>query len=810
MKLLREFRKNKMAKYLFRFLILLSFMLLACSVGFFILLPHYIHTSLFPRLVQKTGIVQFQSTRPLLGLHSADIGFVVGSPDKPVLSVASLSIHYSLADLFLSKVEEISIRGVEINCALKNNAFIVDEPALQELLTGAEPQKPAKGLKKSTLPITVKRISISQATLLFTMNDKLFRIPFDAQFLYPDRSSPPASLPEVNINLFLLDQKITVSGLFDENLEKLDLSMAAENFNLLPLSDLIDLPQDLKISSPFTIKAEAKINLSPFLVTDFAGTFDFGNSMVIGEFVLSPQATPPQNNLPLVVNFEGLADNQVWNFKAATSFPALRAEYAGKTLDILSPSVQLSGNYAAGNATFDTITRLGLEMADNTFQASVPVMTIQSRGTILKEQKIKIESTTQFSKASFSHLPAGINFEGASLNLPISFPLSDDAVSGALSVPRISWQKKDLGHLSGEIKIDRQAVRLSLDFVSKLFPGLTASSTLVSDMTENREREPQISVTVPPCKLTDFSFRKISPTLKTDALFSGIISGSGNIKLGSKQDGQFDLSLSEATLQIPEKKITITGMNTEINFPELPIPHSSPAQTFRFASGKFKDLHIKDGMVNYTIESPDSLLVEEADFDWAEGSIHTYALRLKKGTPLPRIILYCNKLRLTSILAQLGIEQVSGDGTVNGRIPVTVSDGKVTFEESFLYSTPGEGGLVQIGAADFLTAAIPRNAPQFSQLDFAQEALRDFSYGWAKLNLITEGEDLILQLKLDGKPEHPLPFSYDGKTGSFHRIEKISGQGMTRPIRLDVNFRFPLNSFLDYDKSVKDLMEYIQ
>ncbi len=77
---------------------------------------------------------------------------------------------------------------------------------------------------------------------------------------------------------------------------------------------------------------------------------------------------------------------------------------------------------------------------------------------------------------------------------------------------------------------------------------------------------------------------------------------------------------------------------------------------------------------------------------------------------------------------------------------------------------------------------------------------------WAKLNITSEGQDLLLRMQLDGKPANPLPFVYNKELGGFIKI-KAEGKGsIFQGIRLNVNFRLPLNKMLQY----KDLIEMIQ
>jgi len=114
-----------------------------------------------------------------------------------------------------------------------------------------------------------------------------------------------------------------------------------------------------------------------------------------------------------------------------------------------------------------------------------------------------------------------------------------------------------------------------------------------------------------------------------------------------------------------------------------------------------------------------------------------------------------------------------------------------------LYSTPGEGGAIQVISASFGQADDMLANAQAAQIELAREALKDYTYKWVKLNLTTQGELLKARLQMDGKPAKPLPFIYDKKLGAFTRIEAGAGSRF-QGIRLDVNFSLPLNKILHY------------
>ena len=47
---------------------------------------------------------------------------------------------------------------------------------------------------------------------------------------------------------------------------------------------------------------------------------------------------------------------------------------------------------------------------------------------------------------------------------------------------------------------------------------------------------------------------------------------------------------------------------------------------------------------------------------------------------------------------------------------------------------------------------------QQSQFDFALEALKDFTYSWAKIHLEMQKDALAVKLQFDGQPNQALPF----------------------------------------------------
>ena len=121
----------------------------------------------------------------------------------------------------------------------------------------------------------------------------------------------------------------------------------------------------------------------------------------------------------------------------------------------------------------------------------------------------------------------------------------------------------------------------------------------------------------------------------------------------------------------------------------------------------------------------------------------------------------------------------------------------MSFDNGFLYSTPGQTGQIQLKGTQALLSGVPPGSPQHTQLDIATEALKDYTYQWAKLNVQSQNDLLLLKLQLDGKPNRLLPFAYDQQLGQFKRITG-EGQAEFKGISIDLNFKSPLNEIIHY------------
>jgi len=139
---------------------------------------------------------------------------------------------------------------------------------------------------------------------------------------------------------------------------------------------------------------------------------------------------------------------------------------------------------------------------------------------------------------------------------------------------------------------------------------------------------------------------------------------------------------------------------------------------------------------------------------------------------------------------------------LNGRLPVKISKQGVVFDDGFLFSTPGDSGIVRFNDTTQLRRGIP-DISNSTYLDYSMKALENFAYNWTKLSFNSKNDDLLITMQLDGKPADPLPFGYN----NGRIVPSDQGPGLQHPIRLDVNFRIPMQALLQYGRNIQSIME---
>lgn len=403
--------------------------------------------------------------------------------------------------------------------------------------------------------------------------------------------------------------------------------------------------------------------------------------------------------------------------------------------------------------------------------------------------------------------PQKIKARGISGEIPFQWPFSGRGEDGTFTVENIARDGKELGSLTATFYQQEAGAVFKGTYRNDLLADSRLDFAGEANYSALRGLNGGLDFVVPRANISRLDFGDYLPPL-TGIVVDGAFECKGDVWVGAGiVKSALQIKLYDARLEYEEKGFSIEGLNVSLAIPDLFKMRSDPQQRLTFTKVSLGKLTAANGKLEFQVESPQTVLIEKSEFEWAQGRIYTPAFRITAGKHEYEFSVFCDRLKLANLLEQFGVDDAEGEGTVNGLIPLAFSDGGLRFGNGFLYSTPGEEGTIRVREADVLTAGIPKNTPQFAQVDFALAALRSFNYKWVKVEMDTEEEDLVLRMKFDGMPEKPLPFKYNKNIGQFVRIDAKTTQGIYQPIRLDVNFRLPLNRILDYSKTMGRIID---
>jgi hypothetical protein len=482
--------------------------------------------------------------------------------------------------------------------------------------------------------------------------------------------------------------------------------------------------------------------------------------------------------------------------KAKYSFPD--GSFSGSArARLLSPSVPLEMTFSGKQE--DTGTALFFHAATTGFTsgkkhtatagpASLKGNFILQEGQINGRMSGIVESLSIGKKAELEKL---------SFTLPLKYPVAKkNNTVGRFSINTIRYQNSEMADAKGTLSYNRDRADFTLTLAAAFQPDLF----LKCEGTFSRPVPFNGKCTLKETTL-DSSTLPAFISLPPELSFRGKIQAAGQFHFdGSGFSGNVDALLNHVTLIQGETRIE--NINLQLNLPDLPRLNSGPSQLCTIDSITLGKISLQDARVRFRLENDQSVFIEKGGFSWCGGKMESNSFRLSQAAERLQTTLYCDRLKFTRLLEQFGIQDTEGEGSLNGKLPVIISKTGITFDNGFLFSTPGHSGIVHFNNTDQLRDNMP-GIDQTPYLDYSMQALENFSYNWTRLTFNSEEDDLLIKMQLDGKPALPLPFGY--KNGRI--ISTDQGAGLQHPVRLDLNFRLPLTELFRYGKNMQSIME---
>ena len=449
----------------------------------------------------------------------------------------------------------------------------------------------------------------------------------------------------------------------------------------------------------------------------------------------------------------------------------------------------------------------GTAMTQNSSKINLKNLSMDGKLQRDKNGAQVMEATVRFANTDIEAARGDIRLELAQGTIPLKFPVGNSKQKGNVFISAARYQNLNLGTIKADLRQTTSGISFNAKLENHLLPDLAVNFAGESDFGGAKDYETRAQFELfYPQSAPEIDLGKFLAAAK-GFTFEGKFLERGHFVVGKKGlQAATESSLGNGKLRHRKNKITVEGIQMTLRIPDLVKMHSAPGQKLQFTRASFGEMNIENAEIDFQIESPRSVLVEKSLFNWCGGKVEAPAIRFTSGIEAYNLILYCDRLNLAKVLEQFGAASVKAEGELNGRIPLRYQNGELSFKDGFLFTTPGESGKIRMTGTEILTAGIPADTPQYVQMELARKALEDYDYSWAKLNLTTEGEDLLLNMQLDGKPAKSLPFVYRKDMGGFAKVE-ADVQGSTfQGIRLDVNFRLPLNKIMQY----KELIQMIQ
>jgi len=781
--------------------IIFIFVLLA-AVWF--VLPAALNHFLAPKIATALPFALADIHISTLNLHQLTADLTLGTPDSRALHIPKLTLNYSLSGLRAKRIDSISIDSPSVNLEINNGVLSLPgmrEPAADEKSDGKD------ALILPALPIIADEIVLRNLNLTANTDGREHTLLADAVI------TPTFAKEETGSRLTAVTAKLHTAGAvgadltarLTDNRDEQHIYIDGTVADLAALQALLPPGLDMRLAGYAQLAAEVSI-------AHFSQLSSYTGNATFPELTLQYGADGlvSEKNKPLQLHVSGTPET-------------LHAELShGLISGIAAGGIEATAEFtpAAGSLRVNgrlTPESLGAELAftvTGDFSTPQPAVTYTVGAKNLTTPQFTAGSVAFSGTAKFSGgraitsnqaditslVLAGETLSVADVHagLPLTLPLTEDTTNtpGKITVTGLRSPTMLFGNIAGTLTLAPEKAVFKLTPDLALYPGLPLSCNGEAAFTG----DVNIDCSLPKSAIDSEQLAEDVP-FPRDAHLTGNLAAELHLEVRKTiPSGNARLQLTDTTFKAGANQVA--GINTVVEFPNLPVLESAPGQLCTIDSASAGKIALQDGRIVFRVESPESVFIEKSSFSWCSGKVETAGVRLSTAKKEVQTTLYCDRLNMVELLSQVGLADTEGEGSLNGRLPVSFNKDGIDIEDGFLFSTPGDSGIVHFKNTQQIREGLP-NIDQAAYLDYAVKSLENFSYNWTKLTFAKDQKDLLVKMQLDGAPAAPLPFGY--QDGNIVRTDK--GAGIQHPIRLDVNFRFPLQDLFRYGKNVQSIME---
>lgn len=246
---------------------------------------------------------------------------------------------------------------------------------------------------------------------------------------------------------------------------------------------------------------------------------------------------------------------------------------------------------------------------------------------------------------------------------------------------------------------------------------------------------------------------KIFPPLKgkLPVLTGGVTAA---VSIDRQKDFVPHAAITMHDLNLQKESVSMEKINGTIALTSLSPPVTDGTQALMV--GKLvAGVPVESGVMRFRLAPNGALTLLPTSWRWLGGSLsseqQTFDIR---NFSLEALTLQVRDIPLAALLSLALKEGLSADGTVSGRLPLRLTDGKVSIRQGHMAS--GGEGVIRYAPGD----AAPLRKGQNAQTDLLLKALENFHFTLLNLTVDSERPDLVkLGLAIKGSN----PDLYDGK-----------------------------------------------
>lgn len=766
-------------------------------------LPGELTARCLPPYLRQLGLERTEMTIRRIGVTGTDLeDLTLTDAGGRKLSVDSVRIdyvpHFPWTDPKVLDIRNITVSGAQLAIRYGRSGLTVDGLDLEQLRRGAAAfgrQKAGRGgvislpLKGNAAGpmVVLEKITLKSVRVLADIGGRRIQLPVDATL-----TSENNAWKRIRAELHLIPrgQDMRISATVDLDRKLVEVK-GSSRLQLEAVSDLLGFgvsgSADLKFDTALTL-AGGDVQAAG----DVDATFDFPAGALPVDFARPVRLQQKFNvrygmeSRDLHLRLEGAGPLSPFSFdKGAVrveSFDPVSWKFLfSRTADggrIEDASLLIGNVKAVAHGFTATVPLLRLTGADRSFLISGSGI-----GVVNPERKLAVS--------------------GISLSMPL---LPTPELPAALKVGKILYDGREIGSSSASVYVKDHGLTMTGRFDTKLVQDVWAEFRGRVSPRAGELPDCLFEVTVPPytpkqpLKLGEFI-----PAFGS-ATATGTVSLGGAARL---ENGEFTTGMHcyvyDGRFDMPDSGLHAEGIKLDVRFTDLLSCDTPAGQRISIRKLNAGDLKFDNIELRFDIESRGQAVIENLRADWCGGNVMLNSLLLRTDRQFWETSLYCEGLELAELVSQLNLASAAGTGALYGKIPLRLTRRGIQIGRSYLYTRPGVSNTIRLTDPEKMVNGMAGAVAQQSQFDFALEALKDFTYSWAKIQLEMQQDALAVKLQFDGQPNQALPFAYDEESGRLHRdpAAKARFQG----IQLNINTTIPLNCLLKLNEKVKTLTE---